>query len=124
MLDGSDYGREAIGAAKERKKAGFVPGLQLPLAANRRLVGGLSGAGEIFGYDLYPCTEGQVGAVRRAIVHFEFLWDLAAKIDQKAMADAPQRADALAGPKAVYSVPGLDAAFEAAPIEQRRRVRV
>src|SRR5580704_14512910 len=63
---------------------------------------GYGAHGEIVGYDLYPYTEDQVGAVRRAILHFEFLWDLAAKIDRKSMADSRQRADALAGMKQVY----------------------
>ena len=77
--------------------------------------------GEIVGYDLYPYTEDQVGAVRRAILHFEFLWDLAAKIDRKAIADSRQRADALAGLKEVYSALGLDPTFEKTLTEQRRR---
>jgi xylose isomerase len=80
--------------------------------------------GEIVGYDLYPYTEDQVGAVRRAILHFEFLWDLAAKIDRKAIADSRQRADALAGMKEVYSALGLDPTFEKTLTEQRRRARV
>jgi xylose isomerase len=85
---------------------------------------GYGAHGEIVGYDLYPYTEDQLGAVRRAILHFEFLWDLASKIDRNAMADARQRADALAGMKEVYLVLGLDPAFEKALIEQRRRAHV
>ena len=80
--------------------------------------------GEIVGYDLYPYTEDQVGAVRRAILHFEFIWDLAAKIERKALADSRQRADALAAQKEVYAALGLDAAFETSLIEERRRSRV
>lgn len=79
--------------------------------------------GEIVGYDLYPYTEDQVAAVRRSILHFEFLWDLAGKIDRDVMADARQRADALAGQKAVYAALGLDPAFEEAVIKRRQQAR-
>jgi xylose isomerase len=72
----------------------------------------------------HPYTEDQVGAVRRAILHFEFRWDMAAKIDRKSMADSRQRADALAGMKQVYTALRLDPTFEKTLTEQRRQARV
>src|SRR5918996_104266 len=40
--------------------------------------------GELIGFDLYPYTEDQVAAARRAILQWEFIWDLAKKIDREA----------------------------------------
>src|ERR671911_480481 len=57
--------------------------------------------GEIIGFDLYPYTEDQVSAVRRAILQWEFIWDLAKKIDRAELREAKTRADALAGARAV-----------------------
>ena len=39
--------------------------------------------GEIIGFDLYPYTEDQIAAVRRAILQWEFVGDLARKIDRE-----------------------------------------
>src|ERR687896_157309 len=69
---------------------------------------GYGQSGEIVGFDLYPYTEDQVGAVRRAIVQWEFIWDLGARIDREALREAKSRADALAGQRAVYASLGLD----------------
>ena len=56
--------------------------------------------GEILGFDLYPYTEDQVAAVRRAILQWEFIWDLAARIDRDVLHEARNNADALAGQRA------------------------
>ena len=79
--------------------------------------------GEIVGFDLYPYTEDQVGAVRRAIVQWEFIWDLARKIDREALNEARANADALTGQKAVYRALGLDADYEAEIIRRRKEAR-
>jgi xylose isomerase len=62
--------------------------------------------------------------VRQAVVNFEFIWDLAAKIDRAAMKDARERANAIAGQKAVYAALGMDGQFEANLIRRRQRARV
>jgi xylose isomerase len=82
--------------------------------------------GELLGFDLYPYTENQVGAARRALLHWEFIWDLAASIDRTVLDDARDRADALGSQRAVYRALGLDDAFEAEVVRrhaERRRVR-
>jgi xylose isomerase len=82
--------------------------------------------GELLGFDLYPYTENQVGAARRALLHWEFIWDLAASIDRTVLDDARDRADALGSQRAVYRALGLDDAFEAEVARrhaERRRVR-
>jgi xylose isomerase len=79
--------------------------------------------GEILGFDLYPYTEDQVAAVRRAILQWEFIWDLAHKIDRGALGEARDSADALAGQKAVYAALGLDEDYEAEVVRRRDRAR-
>lgn len=79
--------------------------------------------GEILGFDLYPYTEDQVAAVRRAILQWEFIWDLARKIDREALREAKKGADALAGQKAVYAALGLDEGYEAEVVRRRKEAR-
>jgi xylose isomerase len=79
--------------------------------------------GEIVGFDLYPYTEDQVAAVRRAILQWEFIWDLAAKIDRDALREAKDRADALAGQSTVYRALGLDEGYEAEVARRRQEDR-
>jgi xylose isomerase len=76
--------------------------------------------GEIVGFDVYPYTEDQVGAARRALLHWEFIWDLATRIDRQALDDARGRADALGAQRAVYLALGLDDAFEAEVVRLHR----
>jgi xylose isomerase len=79
--------------------------------------------GEIMGFDLYPYTEDQVAAVRRAILQWEFVWDLARKIDRTGLREAKTRADALAGQKAVYAALGMDEGYEAEISSRRKEAR-
>jgi xylose isomerase len=76
--------------------------------------------GELVGFDLYPYTEDQVAAVRRAILHWEFIWDLARKINREALREAKSRADALSGQRVVYAALGLDEDYEAEVVRRRR----
>ncbi len=76
--------------------------------------------GERVGADLFPYTEDQVAAVRRALLQWEFIWDLAAKIDDEALEAAWQAKDAVRGQEIVYEVLGLDAAYVERIIEERR----
>jgi xylose isomerase len=94
----------------------FVQTLELALTLQDV---GYGSDGQILGYDLYPYTEDQVQAVRRAVLHWEFIWDLAAKIDRAALDEARARADALGAQRAYYRVLGLDEAFEAEVVNRR-----
>lgn len=51
-----------------------------------------SANGQVLGFDLDPFTEDQVAAVRRAVLQWEFIWDLGRKVDR----------NALVGQRAVY----------------------
>jgi xylose isomerase len=79
---------------------------------------------ELIGFDLYPYTEDQIAAVRRAILQWEFIWDLANKIDRGSLREAKSRADALAGQRAVYRALGLDEDYEAEVVRRRGAARV
>jgi xylose isomerase len=79
--------------------------------------------GEIIGFDLYPYTEDQVAAVRRAILQWEYVWDLARKIDRGALGEAKSRADALAGQKALYAALGMDEGYEDEVVRRRKEAR-
>jgi xylose isomerase len=78
---------------------------------------------ELIGFDLYPYTEDQVAAVRRAILQWEFIWDLAHKIDRGALGEAKSGADALSGQRVVYAALGLDDDYEAGVARRREESR-
>lgn len=76
--------------------------------------------GERIGFDLFPYTEDQVQAVRRAILQWEFIWDLAAKIDDEALREAWAKKDAVRGQELVYEALGLDEAYIMRIAKERR----
>jgi xylose isomerase len=77
--------------------------------------------GQRIGYDLYPYTEDQVAAVRRSVLQWAFIDDLARKIDRKALAEARSRADAVEGYRIVYETMGLDKAYTERIISRHKR---
>ena len=79
--------------------------------------------GEVLGFDLYPYTEDQVAAVRRAILQWEFIWDLARKIDREALREAKGVADALAAQREVYRTLGLEESYELEVARRRKETR-
>lgn len=82
----------------------------LELAKILQLVG-YGQNGERIGFDLFPYTEDQVQAVKRSILQWEFIWDLAAKIDTEALREAWKAKDAVKGQEVVYKALGLDEAY-------------
>jgi xylose isomerase len=62
--------------------------------------------GERLGFDLYPYTEDQVGAVRRSVLQWQFIDQVAARIDDGALREAQQRKDALGAYEIVYAALG------------------
>lgn len=67
--------------------------------------------GERVGFDLFPYTEDQVAAVRRAIIQWEFIWQLAERIDDEALQEAKRNHDAVKGYEVVYEALGLTGDF-------------
>jgi len=82
----------------------------LELAKILQLVG-YGQNGERIGFDLFPYTEDQVQAVKRSILQWEFIWDLASKIDTEALRAAWKAKDAVKGQEAVYKALGLDESY-------------
>src|SRR5205085_5752361 len=82
---------------------------------------GYGSQGERIGYDLYPYTEDQVAAVRRSVLQWAFIDDLARKIDRQALAEARSHADAVEGYRIVYETMGLDKAYTERIISQRKK---
>ena len=72
---------------------------------------GYGAQGERMGFDLYPYTENQIDAVKRSIIQWEFIDELARRLDRDALDAAESRADAVAAYTEVYRVLGLDDAF-------------
>ena len=58
------------------------------------------------GFDLYPYTEDQVGAVRRSVIQWRFIDSVAARIDDRALREAQQAKDAVRAYEIVYAALG------------------
>jgi xylose isomerase len=67
--------------------------------------------GERVGFDIVPFTEDPIDAVRRSILQWEFLYDLASRIDREALAEARSTRNASLGQIIVYRNLGLDQEF-------------
>ena len=81
----------------------FMETLELALELRRCNYGS---AGERLGFDLYPYTEDQVGAVRRSMLQWRFIDSVAAKIDDAALREAQQAKDAIRAYELVYAALG------------------
>jgi xylose isomerase len=84
----------------------FMETLELALELRRC---GYGSGGERLGFDLYPYTEDQVGAVKRSLLQWQFIDGVAAKIDDAALREAQQRKDAVAAYELVYAALGAPA---------------
>jgi xylose isomerase len=83
----------------------FMETLELALELRRC---GYGSAGERLGFDLYPYTENQVGAVRRSVLHWRFIDSIAARIDDAALREAQMSKDAVRAYELVYAALGAD----------------
>jgi xylose isomerase len=81
----------------------FMETLELALELRRC---GYGSSGERLGFDLYPYTEDQVGAVRRSVLQWRFIDSVAARIDDAALREAQQAKDAVRAYEIVYAALG------------------
>jgi xylose isomerase len=81
----------------------FMETLELALELRRA---GYGEQGERLGFDLYPYTEDAVDAVRRSVIQWRFIWDVAGRIDDSALREAQQRKDAVRAYELVYAALG------------------
>jgi xylose isomerase len=83
----------------------FMETLELALEL-RRAGYGQDGDERRLGFDLYPYTEDQVGAVKRSVLQWNFIDETAARIDESALREAQQRKDAVRAYELVYQALG------------------
>jgi xylose isomerase len=81
----------------------FLETVELALELRRC---GYGSRGERLGFDLYPYTEDQVGAVRRSVLQWRFIDSVAARIDEPALREAQRRKDAVRAYEIVYAALG------------------
>jgi xylose isomerase len=81
----------------------FMETLELALELRRANYGA---NGERLGFDLYPYTEDQVGAVKRSVLQWRFIDGVAARIDEAALREAQQAKDAVRAYEVVYAALG------------------
>jgi len=78
----------------------FMETLELALELRRADYGA---NGERLGFDLYPYTEDAVAAVRRSVLQWRFIDEVAGRIDDTALRRAQQHKDAIRAYELVYS---------------------
>jgi xylose isomerase len=81
----------------------FMETLELALELRRA---GYGSSGERLGFDLYPYTEDQIGAVRRSVLQWRFIDGVAGRIDEPALREAQRNKDAVAAYELVYAALG------------------
>jgi xylose isomerase len=81
----------------------FMETLELAVELRRA---GYGGNGERLGFDLYPYTEDAIEAVRRSVLHWRFIDDVAGRIDDAALREAQQEKDAIRAYELVYAALG------------------
>jgi xylose isomerase len=81
----------------------FMETVELALELRRC---GYGNDGERLGFDLYPYTEDQVGAVRRSVLQWRFIDSVAARIDDEALRAAQQEKNAVRAYELVYAALG------------------
>jgi xylose isomerase len=81
----------------------FMETVELAIELHRA---GYGDSGERLGFDLYPYTEDAVGAVKRSVVHWNFIEQVARKIDGPALREAQQAKDAVRAYELVYAALG------------------
>jgi xylose isomerase len=81
----------------------FMETLELALELKRARYGD---NGERLGFDLYPYTEDAVDAVRRSVLQWRFIWDVANRIDDAALREAQRQKDAVRAYELVYAALG------------------
>jgi xylose isomerase len=81
----------------------FMETLELALELRRA---GYGSRGERLGFDLYPYTEDAVEAVRRSVLQWRFIDEVAGRIDEPALREAQQAKDAVRAYELVYAALG------------------
>jgi xylose isomerase len=105
-LLGHQHGNSGWGTFDDDNMLGataFMETLELALEFRRI---GYGSSGERLGFDLYPYTEDQVGAVRRSVLQWRFIDSVAARIDDAALREAQAAKNAVRAYEIVYAALG------------------
>ena len=86
----------------------FMETVELALELRRARYGS---QGERLGFDLFPYTEDQVAAVRRSVLQWRFIDEVAGRIDDHELRAAQQRKDAVAAYELVYAALGAESSL-------------
>jgi xylose isomerase len=109
-LLGHQHGNSGWGTFDDDNMVGataFMETLELAVELRRA---GYGDNGERLGLDLYPYTEDQVAAVRRSVLQWRFIDEVAGRIDDAALREAQTRKDAVRAYELVYAALGAPAA--------------
>ncbi|MFL5825810.1 MAG: TIM barrel protein [Thermoleophilaceae bacterium] len=105
-LLGHQHGNSGWGTFDDDNMVGataFMETLELAIELRRARYGE---NGERLGFDLYPYTEDQVAAVRRSVLQWQFIDEVAQRIDGDALREAQQQKDAVRAYELVYAALG------------------
>ena len=105
-LLGHQHGNSGWGTFDDDNMVGataFMETLELAYELRRA---GYGENGERVGFDLYPYTEDQVGAVRRSVLNWRWIDEVAGRIDDGALRAAQQAKDAVRANEIVFAALG------------------
>jgi len=105
-LLGHQHGNSGWGTFDDDNMVGataFMETLELAVELRRA---GYGDRGERLGFDLYPYTEDAIAAVRRSVLQWRFIDDVAGRIDDAALREAQSQKDAVRAYELVYAALG------------------
>ena len=109
-LLGHQHGNSGWGTFDDDNMVGataFMETIELAVELRRA---GYGDGGERLGLDLYPYTEDQVAAVKRSVLQWRFIDEVAGRIDDAALREAQANKDAVRAYELVYAALGAPAA--------------
>jgi len=110
-LLGHHHGNSGWGSFDDDNMVGALCFMETLALAKELQMGDYGANGERVGFDLFPYTEDQVKAVERSILQWEFIWEVAEKIDTESLVEARNRSDAVGAYTEVFKALGLDKKF-------------
>ncbi len=119
-LLGHHHGNSGWGSFDDDNMVGALCFMQTLALCKELQLQNYGADGERIGFDLFPYTEDQVAALRRSILQWEFIWELAERIDSEGLRAAQSKSEAVAAYTVVFRALGLDEKFERRVLEQRQ----
>lgn len=107
-LLGHMHSNSGWGVFDDDNMTGALNFMECLAVAKEMQLGGYGKKGERIGFDLFPYTENPIEATIQSVKQWEFIWDIAYAIDDKAFQEARKQKDAIGCYKVVYRALGLD----------------